>query len=99
MNKNRSKVNTSLRSHYRIAASEMTEDDIDSVEAAGGSVLLGFEGASKIPARYEAEDFASLCGWFVSEGSLKRTDPKHYANGHHRGSSSGASNHSELRHG
>ena len=79
VNKNRSKIDTSLRSHYRIAASMLTEEDVDSVERAGGFVLLGLPRSSKIPARYAAEDLASLCGWFVSEGNLIANEPRHYA--------------------
>ena len=50
---------------------------------------LGTPRCSKVPARYDAEDFASLCGWFVSEGSLITTEPKYCATGRHRGRSSG----------
>jgi DNA polymerase elongation subunit (family B) len=89
VNKNRSKINPALRSHYRVAASRLTEDDVDSVERAGGFVLLGLPGSSKVPARYAAEDLASLCGWFVSEGNLIANEPRHYANGFHRGRSAG----------
>ena len=89
VNKNRSKIDTSLRSHYRIAASMLTEEDVDSVERAGGFVLLGLPRSSKIPARYAAEDLASLCGWFVSEGNLIANEPRHYANGFHQGRSAG----------
>ncbi len=52
-------------------------------------MLLGTPRCSKVPARYDAEDFASLCGWFVSEGSLITTEPKYCATGRHRGRSSG----------
>ncbi len=89
VNKNRSKLEQSLRSHFVLPASRVTEHDVDAIEQAGGFVLLGTQRYSKIPARYDAETFASLCGWFVSEGNLIATEPKYYASGGHRGRSSG----------
>ncbi|MGA2198548.1 MAG: DNA polymerase domain-containing protein, partial [Nitrososphaerales archaeon] len=89
VNKNRSKLDQSLRSHYVLPASRVTEHDVDAIEQARGFVLLGTQRYSKIPARYDAETFASLCGWFVSEGNLIATEPKYYASGGHRGRSSG----------
>ena len=89
VNKNRSKIDPSIRSHYCLKSSRITENDMDVIEQAGGFVLLGTPRYSKIPARYDAEDFASLCGWFVSEGNLTSTEPRYYASGTHRGRSSG----------
>jgi DNA polymerase elongation subunit (family B) len=74
-----------LESHYRIPAVDLTEDDVDVVEAAGGRVAVGEFRSAKIPIRYDATDFASLCGWFVSEGSPHVTEERLYANGNHRG--------------
>ena len=74
-----------LESHYRLSARDFTEEDIDAVEAAGGTVLFGRAGGTKIPARYEAADLAALCGWFVSEGSPHITEEKTYPNGNIRG--------------
>jgi len=88
-NKNRSKIDASLRSHYRLPVAVLTEEDVDSIEASGGSVLLGISKSSKIPVSYNAADFASLCGWFVSEGSLKETQERYYPGGNHRGRSTG----------
>jgi DNA polymerase elongation subunit (family B) len=85
VDKNRSKIVDELRSHYRLPASELSEADIDAVEAAGGFVLLGKEMGSKVPARYDPSDFASFCGWFVSEGNLHFTGEKFYSTGAHRG--------------
>ncbi len=87
--KNPSKLVEAFRSHYRLPASELTEGDVDEVERAGGFVLLGEKRASKVPARYDSAHFASVCGWFVSEGNLFATEPKSYPNGGHRGTSSG----------
>ncbi|MGA2666114.1 MAG: 3'-5' exonuclease, partial [Nitrososphaerales archaeon] len=89
VNKNRSKIDPALRSHYRLPSAVVLEGDIDDIERAGGSVLLGSPKGSKIPARYDGEAFASLCGWFVSEGSLVATEPRRYESGRHRGRSSG----------
>jgi DNA polymerase elongation subunit (family B) len=89
VNKNRSKIDPLIRSHYRLRSSRITENDVDVIEQAGGFVLLGTPRYSKIPVRYDAEDFASLCGWFVSEGNLTSTEPRYYASGRHRGRSSG----------
>jgi DNA polymerase elongation subunit (family B) len=74
-----------LESHYRIPARNLDEVDIDAIEKAGGTVLLGQLGGTKIPARYDATDLASLCGWFVSEGSPHITREKTYPNGNFRG--------------
>ncbi len=74
-----------LESHYRVPARNLTEEDIDAIEEAGGTVLLGQLGGTKIPARYDATDLASLCGWFVSEGSPHVTEEKAYPNGNFRG--------------
>ncbi|MDG6909395.1 MAG: ribonuclease H-like domain-containing protein [Nitrososphaerota archaeon] len=74
-----------LESHYRVPAVHLTEEDIDVVEGAGGRVLVGRFNSDKIPVRYDANDFASLCGWFVSEGSPHITEEKRYANGNFRG--------------
>jgi DNA polymerase elongation subunit (family B) len=89
VNKNRSKVISTWRSHYRLPASALTEEEIDQVEGAGGFVLLGNFKGSKIPARYDPVDFASLCGWVVSEGNPYSTAPRSYPNGHIRGKSNG----------
>jgi DNA polymerase elongation subunit (family B) len=88
-NKNKSKIDPNLHSYYRLSASRITERDVDAVEEAGGFVLLGTPRYSKIPALYDAIGFASLCGWFVSEGNLIETKPKFYGGGAHRGRSSG----------
>jgi DNA polymerase I len=74
-----------LESHYRVPTRHVTEEDIDAVEAAGGKVMVGEFRSSKIPVRYDAIDFASLCGWYVSEGSPHLTEPKEYVNGNVRG--------------
>ncbi|MBI3116905.1 MAG: ribonuclease H-like domain-containing protein, partial [Thaumarchaeota archaeon] len=58
--KNPSKLVEAFRSHYRVPASELTEDDLDEVERLGGFVLLGEKRVSKVPARYDSADFASL---------------------------------------
>ena len=76
-----------LESHYRVPAIFLSEEDIDAIEAAGGRTLVGGFGSAKIPVRYDAVDFASLCGWFVSEGSPHITEPKVYPNGNYRGRS------------
>ncbi len=89
VNKNRSKIDPSIRSHYRLPASRVSEDDMDSIEQSRGFISLGTPRYSKVPARYDAEAFASLCGWFVSEGSLITTEPRYYSGGGHRGKSSG----------
>jgi DNA polymerase elongation subunit (family B) len=83
--KYRNKITKELESHYKLPASALTEMDIDSVETLGGRVLLGEHGCSKIPARFDVQDFASLCGWFVSEGSPHLTEAKAYSNGNYRG--------------
>ena len=80
-----SKSKGRLESHYRIPAQRLTEEDIDAVQASGGSVLVGELRSSKIPVRFDAADFASLCGWYVSEGSPQVTEVKEYANGNVRG--------------
>ncbi|MDA4135979.1 MAG: hypothetical protein OK449_03115 [Thaumarchaeota archaeon] len=89
VNKNRSKIDPSIGSHYRLPTSRLTEDDVDSIERSGGSVLVGVNKSSKVPVRYSAPDFASLCGWFVSEGNLIATESRHYSTGHYRGRSTG----------
>jgi len=75
------------QSHYLLPATEVDEADIDAVEKTHGYVLLGEGRSRQIPARYDARDFASLCGWFVSEGSPHTTALKAYANGNVRGKS------------
>jgi DNA polymerase elongation subunit (family B) len=82
-----SKDRQRLESHYRVPSRRISEEDIDEVEAAGGSVLVGEFGSTKIPARFAAEDFASLCGWYVSEGSRQTIEPREYLNGNYRGKS------------
>ncbi len=72
-------------SHYRIPARRLSEMDIDVVEKACGRVLIGEYRSSKIPVRYDASGFASLCGWYVSEGSHQVTEPKAYVSGNYRG--------------
>ena len=74
-----------LESHCLIPASCIAEDDVDVVEAAGGRVLVGGLRSAKIPVRYDATEFASLCGWFVSEGSPGVTEEKTCANENSRG--------------
>jgi len=74
-----------LESHYRIPSIYVEEKDIDVVESAGGSVLVGGYQSAKIPVRYDPIDFASLCGWYVSEGSPHVTEERQYANGNYRG--------------
>jgi len=74
-----------LESHYVIPAVHVNEEDIDAVEVAGGHVYVGEYGSTKIPVRFDAVKFASLCGWFVSEGSPHINQPKLYANGNFRG--------------
>jgi len=74
-----------LESHYRIPALALTEEDIDIVEGAGGKVLVGQLRSIKIPVRFDAVDFAALCGWYVFEGSPHVTEVKQYANGNLRG--------------
>jgi DNA polymerase elongation subunit (family B) len=82
-----SKGRQRLESHYRVPSRHISEEDIDEVEAAGGSVLVGEFGSTKIPARFAAEDLASLCGWYVSEGSRQTNEPREYLNGNYRGRS------------
>ena len=77
------------QSHYRLPASHVHEVDIDAVETARGRVLLGEGRSRQIPARYDARDFASLCGWFVSEGYPHSTKAKSYENGNARGRTAG----------
>jgi DNA polymerase elongation subunit (family B) len=84
-----SKVNPRLRSHYTLPATEVTEADVDAVEAAGGFVLVGTRRGSKIPVRFEANRFAELCGWYVSEGNPVVTLPREYVSGNYRGKSTG----------
>ncbi|MDE1853555.1 MAG: ribonuclease H-like domain-containing protein [Thaumarchaeota archaeon] len=84
-----SKKRQRLESHYSLPARDISEDDIDAVEKANGKVLVGAFRSSKIPARFDAVKFASLCGWYVSEGSPKLTEEKHYENGNFRGRSVG----------
>ena len=74
-----------LESHYRIPAALVSEQDIDVVESFGGHVMVGEYRSAKIPVRYNAGDFSSLCGWFVSEGSPHLTEERFYENGNHRG--------------
>ncbi len=85
VDKNGSKVVGQLRSHYRLPAVELSEAELDDVEKSGGFVLLGDKKGSKIPARNDAIHLASLCGWFVSEGSPHFTDERFYPTGGHRG--------------
>ncbi len=73
------------QSHYLLPASDVDEADIDAAEGAHGRVLLGESRSRQIPARYGAREFASLCGWFVSEGNPQTTAPKTYSNGNSRG--------------
>jgi len=82
-----SKRNRRLESHYRVPARYLTEEDIDAAEALGGRVLVGEYRSSKVPVRFDAADFASLCGWFVAEGSPRVNEVKEYVNGHYRGRS------------
>ncbi len=84
-----SKLVGGARPFFRVPARELTENDIDRAEAIGGSVFFSQPKCFKVPARLETEDFAALCGWFVSEGSLFSNTPKLYADGGHRGSSQG----------
>ena len=74
-----------LESHYRIPAVHLTEVDIDAVEAVGGRVLVGRYRSAKIPVRYSSQQLASLCGWYVSEGSPHVVEAKEYVNGNFRG--------------
>ena len=74
-----------LESHYRVPAQCLSEEDIDAIESSGGTVLVGEFQSAKIPVRYEPTGFASLCGWFVSEGSPHLNTPKLYPNGNFRG--------------
>ncbi len=83
--KNWSQERQRLESHYEVPAVYVGEGDIDVAEAAGGSVLVGGFQSAKIPVRYDAVDFASLCGWYVSEGSPHITEEKRNANGAYRG--------------
>jgi DNA polymerase elongation subunit (family B) len=77
------------QSHYLLTASNVTEDDISAAEYAKGRVLVGEARSRQIPAHFEAQDFASLCGWFVSEGNPHATALKVYANGRTRGRTAG----------
>ena len=74
-----------LESHYTVSAVRLAEEDIDAAEAAKGRVLVGEYRSAKIPVRFDATDLASLCGWFVSEGSPHLNQPKVYSNGNVRG--------------
>ncbi len=76
-------------SHYVVPSASLSEYDVDEVEKSGGFVLLGERMTSKVPARYDVREFASLCGWYVSEGSPFLTVPRAYPNGNSRGMSSG----------
>jgi DNA polymerase elongation subunit (family B) len=80
-----SKVRRRLESHYRLPSRVLTESDLDAIEGAAGTTLVGGFGSSTIPVRFEAADFASLCGWFVSEGSPQITTETEYPNGNFRG--------------
>jgi len=73
------------QSHYLLPASKVNEDDLGAAEKSQGQVLLGEARSRQIPAHYDAQDFASLCGWFVSEGNLHAAGKKAYANGNVRG--------------
>jgi DNA polymerase elongation subunit (family B) len=84
-----SKINPQLRSHYTLPAVQVTETDIDEVEEAGGFAMVSTKKGSKIPARFDAVEFAELCGWYVAEGTPFETLPKLYESGHIRGKSSG----------
>ena len=77
-----------LESHYRLPARVLTEEDIDTVEASLGSVLVGELRSAKVPVRFGAADFAKLCGWYASEGSPALKMPIVYGDGHYRGKSS-----------
>lgn len=37
------------------------------------------------PERYRLDDWLELLGWYISEGTLYASTPRHYANGNHRG--------------
>ncbi len=76
------------QSHYLLPTSKVNEDDIGAAESAHGQVLLAEARSRQIPAHYDAQDFASLCGWFVSEGSPHASVMKAYANGNVRGRTS-----------
>ena len=89
VHKQKSKIDPRLGSHYAIPAKLVTEADIDCAERAEGVVMVGTRRGAKIPARFDAVNFAELCGWFVAEGSPYRTLPKVYESGHARGPSSG----------
>ncbi|HVB94983.1 MAG TPA: DNA polymerase domain-containing protein [Nitrososphaerales archaeon] len=77
------------QSRYELPADTVQEVDIDAVEAAGGRAMLGEQHSRQIPARFSARDFASLCGWFVSEGNPHSSQMKVYANGRVKGGTSG----------
>jgi DNA polymerase elongation subunit (family B) len=82
-----SKSRQRLESHYVIPAIYLNEEDIDAIEEANGTALIGGFKSTKIPVRFDAVDFAALAGWFVSEGSHHVTEAKEYANGNVRGRS------------
>src|SRR5436309_7429915 len=89
VHKQRSKVNEGWGSHYTLSSSEISEEDLDEVERAGGFALVSEKRSSKVPVRFDGEKFAALCGWFVSEGSLYSTAPREYPTGVRRGRSEG----------
>ena len=82
-----SKKRSRLESHCRLPAVNLSEEEIDLIEAGGGRVLVGEFKSAKVPIRYDAVDLASACGWFVSGGSQCAYEPKVYANGSVRGES------------
>jgi DNA polymerase elongation subunit (family B) len=60
-----------VRSHYVIPTSEVTEEDVDSVERAGGKVFVGEYGTPRTPSHLDAVKLASLCGRLLAEGDLE----------------------------
>jgi DNA polymerase elongation subunit (family B) len=77
------------QSRYELPADAVQEIDIDAAEAAGGRAMIGEQHSRQVPARFSAWDFASLCGWFVSEGNPHSSPMKVYASGRVKGRTSG----------
>ncbi len=62
----------------------LSEPQIDKIKSLGGSISLS-SGHSRYSFEFKKGDFAELCGWIISEGSLGCTPEKLYSNGNHRG--------------
>ncbi len=81
--------NRRRQSHYVLPSSVVNEDDIHAIESAHGQVMLAETRGRQVPANYDGKDFATLCGWFVAEGTPHATSRKEYPNGRVRGRTSG----------